>query len=180
MRKGTPYQQLGRKLGEIRRRLQESLPEVSGAVELESEVLNSYERGEARPSEDVLLLLISHFEIKDDEADELWELAGYNNPSLSTDESGQMPTIVMVPMDNRIIYTDSAQVTINNYGVVMNFMQNGLHNQPAAIARIGMSLEHAKSVLEVLASTIAKAESAKQPKQLPSSLYKKAPKKHKQ
>jgi transcriptional regulator with XRE-family HTH domain len=167
MRRGTPYQQLGRKLHEIRRRLQETLPEASGAVELEAEQLSRFEKGEDRPSEDVLMLLISHFDIPEAEADELWDLAGYDPISSNADAAQGTPTFVMLPMDNRIVYTDSAQVTINNYGVVMNFMQNGFNNQPMAIARIGMSLDHAKSVLEVLKATIAQAESAQTPKILP-------------
>ncbi|MBA2279129.1 helix-turn-helix domain-containing protein [Candidatus Saccharibacteria bacterium] len=171
MRRGhTPYQQFGRRLHDIRLRLQESLPEVSGAVELDSDVLARYERGEDRPSEDVLLLLINHFAIKDEEADELWELAGYTSENHNHhEEAANLPTLMMVPMDNRVIYTDTAHVVINNYGVIMNFMQNGANNQPMAVARVGMSLEHAKSVLEVLATTIAQAESVKTPKQLPES-----------
>jgi transcriptional regulator with XRE-family HTH domain len=168
MRRGfTPYQQLGRKLGEIRRRLQETIPEVSGAVEVETEVLVRYEHGEARPSEDILMMLINHFDITEDEADVLWDLAGYNSPSAHSDDMPNLPTIVMVPMDSRVIYTDSANVTINNFGVVMNFMQTGLNNQPTAITRIGMSLEHAKSVMEVLKTTISQAEAVITPKSLP-------------
>jgi transcriptional regulator with XRE-family HTH domain len=167
MRKGhTPYQQFGQRLQEIRKKFQETLPEVSGAVELESDVLARIERGEERPTEDVLMLLISHFNIKDDEADELWELAGYEN-TRNQSEPTQPPTVFMIPLDNRIVYTDTAHVMINNYGVVINFSQNNGNNQPLAVARVGMSLEHAKSVLEVLATTIAQAEAIKQPKALP-------------
>ncbi len=167
----TPYKKLGHRLQEIRKNLQESLPEVSGAVELESDIIASYERGETRPSEDVLGLLISHFDIQDDEADELYELAGYMQDS-STDISSdltQAPSLVMIPMDNRIIYTDSANVSVNNYGVVMNFTQNGTNNQPLGVARVGMSIEHAKSVLNVLAKTIEQAEKQQAKKQLPKS-----------
>lgn len=165
---GTPYQQLGMRLSAIRHKYQETIHEVSGAVELESDILACFERGEDRPSEDVLDMLISHFNIKDDEADELWDLAGYNSKQ-TYEEPPMIPNLMVVPTDNRVIYSDTANITINNFGVVMNFMQNGLQNQPVAIARVGMSLEHAKSVLEVLSSTIAKAEEAKTPKQLPRS-----------
>lgn len=163
---GTPYQQLGMRLSAIRHNLQETIHEVSGAVELDSDILARFERGEDRPSEDVLDMLISHFNVKDDEADELWDLAGYNSKQ-AYEEPPIIPNLMVVPTDNRIIYSDTANITINNFGVVMNFMQNGLQNQPVAIARVGMSLEHAKSVLEVLSATIAKAEAAKTPKQLP-------------
>jgi hypothetical protein len=48
---------------------------------------------------------------------------------------------------------------VNNYGVVMNFMQGGGPNmQPLAVARVGMSKEHAKSVLDVLKQTLSQSE----------------------
>jgi len=156
-----PYQQLGTRLRQIRTRLHETVTEVSGAVELEADMIDSYERGETRPSEDMLGLLISHFDIKEDEADELYDLAGYSsadNDLNLPDDMPSLPSLVMIPMDNRVIYTDSANVSVNNYGVVMSFTQNGPNNQPMGIARVGMSIEHAKSVLNVLATTIAQAE----------------------
>lgn len=168
-----PYHQLGSKLRQIRKGLNETVTEVSGAVELEADMIDSYERGEMRPSEDVLALLISHFDIKDEEADELYDLAGYgqNDPgSHLHDDLPMPPSLVMIPMDNRIIYTDSANVSVNNYGVVISFTQNGPNNQPASVARVGMSIEHAKSVLKVLTATIAQAEKqqgSRNQKQLP-------------
>lgn len=156
-----PFQQLGRRLREIRTSLHETITEVSGAVELEADIIDSYERGETRPSEDVLGLLINHFDVKDEEAEELYELAGYlsgNDADLSMPDAQHAPTLVMIPMDNRIIYTDSANVSVNNYGVIMSFTQNGPNNQPVGVARVGMSIEHAKSVLDVLSKTIAQAE----------------------
>jgi len=176
-RGATPYQKLGKVLSDIRRRLKESLDEVSGAVELEADAVSRFERGEERPSEDILSLLINHFDVRDDEADKLWELAGYDkHDHEETDGSfGTAPqntqTIMMLPFDARIVYTDTAHVMINNYGVIMNFMQGGgPNNQPLAVARVGMSLEHAKSVLDVLQKTIAQAdaEAGKTTKHLPS------------
>lgn len=166
-----PYKQFGEKLQKIRKNSRESLPEVSGAVELESDIIERYERGETRPSEDVLDLLIRHFDLEDDEADELWNLAGYTggNPGYTpiSNDIANVPNLMVIPMDNRIVYTDTANVTINNYGVVINFMQNNVSNQPSSIARVGMSIEHAKSVLEVLTKTINQAENSQKPKQLP-------------
>ncbi|MCA9348118.1 helix-turn-helix domain-containing protein, partial [Candidatus Saccharibacteria bacterium] len=74
-----PYTKLGQRLSSLRQKLNETIPDVSGAVELDNDIIASYENGERRPSEDVLEMLISHFDIKGEEADELWELAGYNN-----------------------------------------------------------------------------------------------------
>lgn len=167
-----PFRRLGERLARIRKEVHESIPEVSGAVELESDMIAAYERGESRPSEDVLDLLITHFGISSEEADELWELAGYSQHV--SDEPQQSPHMIIVPVDNRIVYTDTANVTVNNYGVVMSFMQNSPTGQTVGVARVGMSMEHAKSVLDVLAKTIKQAEAAAQPKQLPAPRSKKS------
>jgi hypothetical protein len=48
---------------------------------------------------------------------------------------------------------------VNNYGVVMNFMQGGSPNSsPSSVARVGMSREHAKSVLKILQTTLSQTE----------------------
>ncbi|MDQ3064687.1 MAG: helix-turn-helix domain-containing protein [bacterium] len=169
MHKGRkPFSQFGNRLQELRRDNQESVFEVAAAVEIDTDTYTRMEQGLDRPSEDILLLLINHFDIKDDEADELWDAAGYNQsvPQSTLPDMTQIPTMVVIPSDNRIIYTDTANVSINNFGVVMNFMQTGAQNHQVSVSRVGMSLEHAKSILEVLSKTISQAESAKKPKQL--------------
>lgn len=165
-----PFEQLGGQLRLLREKHQESLAEVAGAVEIETETLTAIEQGIQRPVEDILLLLISHFGAKEDTATKLWELAGYDQDELpaqttthnniSQDASG----VIVLPGEARIVYTDMVHVMVNNYGVVMNFMQTaGPGSQPLAISRIGMSKEHAQSVLEVLQKTL----SMHQPKTLP-------------
>lgn len=160
-----PFRSLGDQLRSLREARTESLAEVSGAVEIEIETLAAYEKGKSRPEEEILLLLISHFATKDDEATKLWQLAGYDQDQLPAsnmmnDEQGAVqPSVMVMPADARIAYTDMVHVMANNYGVVMNFMQGaGPGNQPLAVARIGMSKEHARSVLEVLQKTLAASE----------------------
>jgi len=162
----TPYKVLGSALKKLREKLRENLAEVSGAVEIDMDMLNSIEQGTVRPSEDILLLLMAHFGIRDDEATKLWTLAGYDHPAASPipniDINSQ--NVMIMPVDTRIVYTDMVNVMVNNYGVIMNFMQSiGPNNQPLAIARVGMSKEHARSVLEVLKQTLEQSE----PKSLP-------------
>lgn len=152
------YKALGRRLKELRSRAKESLAEASGAVEIDVRELANIELGQKLPSEDVLLLLISHFGAQDDEAVRLWEMAGYGSarPS-SSDQTAASPA--MVPTDNRILFTDIVDVTVSNYGVVMNFMQNGVGGSaPVHVARVGMSREHAKSVMEILRATLTQIE----------------------
>lgn len=163
-----PYKTLGARLKGMREKLRESLAEVSGAVEIELDALTEIEQGTHRPSEDILLLLISHFALKEDEATKLWELAGYEKiddaTAMSIDESGDVRNSVMVmPVDVRIAYTDMAHVVANQHGVVVNFMQtNGPGNQPLVVSRLGMSREHAKSLMELLQRTLAGVEQPQQ------------------
>jgi transcriptional regulator with XRE-family HTH domain len=160
-RKSSPYKPLGRKLKTLRDRAGETLAEASGAVEVDVRQLASYELGHSRPTEEVLLLLVSHFGVNEDEAIRLWELAGFG---LDKVPSQQMSSIqpegqVLATSDERILFTDIVDVVVNNYGVVMNFMQGtGPGSKPISVARVGMSREHAKSILHILQVTLAQTE----------------------
>src|SRR5256885_14163047 len=107
--KDIPFRTLGRQLKALRNRANESLAEASGAVEIEAEILASYELGQSRPSEDVLLLLISHFGAKDDEAVRLWEMAGYGMDKIpvthNANEEIQI-TPVNHSLEPRILFPD--------------------------------------------------------------------------
>jgi len=159
--KESPYRALGRQLKALRNRANESIAEASGAVEIDAEALASYELGKHRPSEDVLLLLISHFGAKDDEAVRLWEMAGYGMDKIPATHNANedLLTSSSTSAEPRILFTDIVDVTVNNYGVVMNFMQGATPNaKPISVSRVGMSREHAKSVLEILKLTIEQTE----------------------
>jgi transcriptional regulator with XRE-family HTH domain len=167
--KNTPYEKFGEQLRKIRLDAKESIAEVSGAVEVDVKDLSRIESGNIQPTEDILLLLISHFALKEDEALRIWELAGYSQDktgvtSLLANDNGIAQTAYVSPVDVKIVYTDMVHVNANRYGVVLNFLQSiGANNQPMAIARVGMSHEHAKSLLEVLHQTLKLAD--KQPPQ---------------
>lgn len=157
----SPYRPLGIRLKALRDKAKESLAEASGAVEIDVGQLASFELGKARPSEDILLLLISHFGALDDEAVRLWELAGYaNKKTIQAETSNNTAYSVETPRsENRILFTDIVDVTVNNYGVVMTFMQGaGSDMKQSAVARVGMSREHAKSVLHILQLTLQQTE----------------------
>lgn len=166
--KQFPYKSLGVRLKHLREKQRRSLAEVSGAVEIEIGSLKDIEQGLERPSEDILMLLASYFGLKDDEATMLWELAGYSNDQTHADaRTGEAAQQVLVmPLDVRIMYADMFHVALNDYGVMMNFMQSaGPNSQPLAVARLGMSREHALKVLELLQQTLINPE---KPKLLPS------------
>jgi transcriptional regulator with XRE-family HTH domain len=155
------YKQLGKKLKELRSRANESLAETSGAVEIDVREMAAIELGQARPSEEILLLLISHFGAKDEEAIKLWELAGYGLGKIPVAHLSSSDLILSEPAvksEKRILFTDVVDVVVNNYGVVMNFMQNNGSKAPQPVARVGMSREHAKSVLKILQITLSQTE----------------------
>src|SRR5437868_3539314 len=114
----SPYKTLGRYLKDLRVRANESLAEASGAVEIDVRELAGFELGKARPTEDVLLLLISHFGAKDDEAIRLWEMAGYSMEKIPASHAINEPHVAEVSQsDNRILFTDVVDIVVNNYGV---------------------------------------------------------------
>jgi transcriptional regulator with XRE-family HTH domain len=169
-----PYQSFGEVLKHLRAKAAKTSAEVSSAVEIDESRLQKYEAGEQRPTEDILLLLIQHFDLPDEQASELWKLAGYSGEPtedlyfMNDDDGGaQQMTVGVSAHDARIVYTDMIQVMVNNYGVIINFMQGaGPASQPLAVSRVGMSKEHARSVLEVLQKTLDQAENPPAQKQL--------------
>lgn len=136
----------------MREKRQATLAEVSGAVEIDTEALVDIEKGAQRPGEDILMLLISYFSVKEDDAVKIWELAGYDNHAdmPASKEEALQPVLVM-PMDARIVYTDMAHVANNQYGLTINFLQSdGIGDKPLAVSRVGMSREHALKLVKVL------------------------------
>jgi transcriptional regulator with XRE-family HTH domain len=171
--KPIPYETLGSQLRHLRERNRESVAEVSGAVEIDELELSKIESGSERPSEDILLLLISHFAVEDDKAAELWQLAGYDHEDEQEREhepvqnTRQQSQTLMVMIDPRVMYSDSVEVVTNSKGVVLNFSQNaGQNGQPLTISRIGMSHDQAKMVMGVLHQALYDFENGRGRKQL--------------
>lgn len=189
-KESTPFFKLGDLLRKLRKAAQHSHEDVSGAVEIEVEHLRSIEEGLNRPSEEVLLMLIQHLRASDQQAERLWQLAGYaGDPdmddflagSLEDDEEHHveglpdglkhLPNVISMGIqvsDPRIVYTDLAKVEINDFGVVMNFHQLGgaPDAKPLAVAKVGMSREHAEKIISLLQNTLAQYDKQRQ-KSLP-------------
>lgn len=157
-----PFKELGVALRAFRVAADETVQNVSDAVEIQDDRYSNIEEGAELPPQDVLELLISHFNLRDQEAARLWELAGYEFEqgkgtkegvfmSTGDDDQKKKEIRIVVPPDSQILYTDMVQLMSNQYGVILNFIQGvGSGNQATVVARLGMSKEHAKSLLEVL------------------------------
>jgi len=174
MNTSMPYEILGTQLKHLRERNRESVAEVSGAVEIDEDELSKIESGTDRPTEDILLLLISHFAVEDDKAAELWQLAGYDRREDEFEhehehdsQQGNRSQTLMVMIDPRVMYSDSVEVIANSKGVVVNFAQAaGQNGQPLTFARIGMSHEQAKLVMGVLHQALYDFENHRHTKRL--------------
>lgn len=169
-----PFLALGRHLKYVREQARQSLSEVSGAVEIDEQVLVRIEAGEERPAEEILLLLISHFGVADQEAVQLWELADYEGelpeqikPETSIPTGGK-PVVMLLALDMRTVYSDGLDIHCSDAGMTLNFMQTaGRQAQPAPVARIGMSYEQAQRVLISLETALLKAKYLRGPRALP-------------
>jgi len=170
-----PFLDLGGTLKRIRQQQKETLAEAAGAVELAEEDLLRIEQGYDRPSEEILMLLIKHFSMLEDEAVRLWELAGYDQGEAEEDTSDNpnaTKSIVMtIAMDPRVMYSDSVHISGNPNGLVFTFLQPGGGQLPALpVSRIGMSRDQAKKMLELLKDTLEQLDKATpSPKHLPPS-----------
>jgi transcriptional regulator with XRE-family HTH domain len=168
----APYKTLGKHLKYVREQSHQSLAEVSGAVEIDEESLARIEAGEERPAEDILLLLISHFEGHETEALQLWELADYGTEvpeQIKTDVElpvNQKSVVMLLAMDMRTLYSDGLDITLNPAGLTLNFTQAG-NKQAMPVARVGMSLEQAEAVARSLQQAIMQARYMQSPRQLP-------------
>lgn len=167
-----PFKKLGERLKNIRQKLHESVAEVSGAVEIDEPVLQRIEQGTERPTEDILMLLISHFGMQDDEAAGLWQLAGYDQPRdhhHDNDDNNGKATILVMAVDPRVIYSDGVSVSANKNGVVISFAQSNGSPNPLVTAKVGMSREQAQNVITSLQLALENSE----PRQLPEGSKKK-------
>lgn len=171
----TPFKMLGDHLKYLREQLKESLMEVSGAVEIETNELQRIEQGVERPSEDILLLLIQHYNMQDQEAVQLWELAGYDGDSSPHRQKAEskMPLphdkqmVMLLAMDMRTMYSDGVDININQAGLTLNFTQTSTDNQQVPVGRIGMSYEQATQVMKTLEQALLRAKYLTHQKHLP-------------
>jgi transcriptional regulator with XRE-family HTH domain len=169
----APYTTLGKHLKYVREQSQQSLAEVSGAVEIDEHTLERIESGAERPSEDILLLLISHFGVQDQEAVQLWELANYDGemPEQIKIEGdvrlGGKPVVMLMALDMRTIYSDGLDINCGKTGLTMNFTQLADGNKTNPVARVGMSYDQAEIVLQNLQKALLHVKYASGPRALP-------------
>lgn len=167
MKEVRPYRTFGLRLKKLREQANQSLSEVSGAVEIEPKLLEQFELGYELPDEDILMTLISYFGVSDIESFKILELAGYGlNTNIDNKFEEQLIKQVMMvfPIDNRVAYADNTVVEANKNGVVLNFL---LGNNNQIVTRVGMSNDTAHQLIILLVDQLKKAQQPKVIKALP-------------
>jgi hypothetical protein len=154
-----PYKTLGTHLKFVREQKNETLAEASGAVEIDLETLERIEAGTERPSEDILMLLINHFDLQDQEAVQLWESAGYDSNDgrrKAAQEVAEKAAVIVVTMDNRVGYSDGLVVDASQAGLVLNFTQgDAAKGEQTPVSKIGVSYEQAAQIIKTLQYAVA-------------------------
>lgn len=167
-----PYVNLGMHLKTVRERARRSLAEVSGAVEIEENYLKLIEEGLKRPEEEVMLLLISYFNMADKEALSIWKLAKYDSDLAEHLDLGAngvddqvmqqlmsaKPMVMLLSMDVRTMYSDGVEVGWNEAGLTINFTQTSTKGPGLSIAKVGMSYKQAENVMMCLERALLHAK----------------------
>ena len=172
-----PFKAVGDRLKFLREQWQQTIREVSDTLEIDEGTLRSIESGQTLPDIDVLDMLISHFLLTDDQADDLRQLVdntlGKKAPDLGLlpmglDENLAKQIVMLMPSDNKVVYTDGMNANVNDHGVILQFMQQTPSSQqPAVVSRVGMSREHAEKIINVLKHTLDEYDRNKKQKLLP-------------
>ncbi len=169
------YVALGARLKFLREQWQQSVHDVCSTLEIDEKMLRAFEAGKVAPPLEVLDMLISHFLLTEDQAQDLRELAedqreeAEGSIASSVEDMLTKQLVMFMPVDTRVVYTDSMQATITDSGVVLQFMQQTGQGQSVPISRVGMSRQHAERVIEVLQNSLKHHDQHGHQKQLPSS-----------
>lgn len=161
MKEVRPYKVLGLRLKQLREQAKQSLIEVSGAVEIDPKLLEQFEAGYKLPDEDILMTMMSFLKVPESESFKLLELAGYNidsNSNVKIDDQLLKQVMMVIPIDNRVAYSDRAVIEANKNGVVLNFL---VGDSGQVVSRIGMSNDTAQQIVLTLISQLKNAQNPK-------------------
>jgi DNA-binding XRE family transcriptional regulator len=167
--KNSQYKAFGDRIKFLREQWQQTLRDVCYTLEIDEKTLRALESGKMAPSPDLMDMIISHFLLTEDQAQDLRDLIDDGKdidlgvPS-SVEDMLAKQLVMFMPLDNKVIYTDSMQATVNDNGVVLQFMQQTGNNQPVAVSRVGMSRMHAERVIKVLQDTLKQHDQHNQKK----------------
>lgn len=161
------YVNLGLKIREARKSTGHTLAFLANKIGIDNSHLSMIETGLRRPSENILQIIADQYSL---DFQQLRVLADYeeNNTANRREEvkiveSNQEVVAkdiqIRVPDTLQVLYSDSAFITSGPYGLVFDFAQKlGSTTNENVVARIGLSVQHAKAFLKILSQKILDAE----------------------
>jgi DNA-binding XRE family transcriptional regulator len=168
-----PHKALGEKIKHLREKWKQSVDEVSTTLEIDETELKQIESGKILPNDNMLDMIINHFLLSEEHAMELRAMAALQHETThdgllnGSIEDVLMKQVVMyLPVDNRVVYTDSMNATVNKHGMVLQFMQSQ-NGKNMTVSQVGMSREHAERMLKVIKTTLEKYDKSQETKLLP-------------
>jgi uncharacterized protein YciU (UPF0263 family) len=173
-----PYRAFGAKIKHFRQQWKQSVSDVSGTLEIDEVFLKEIESGKTLPTENQMDMIINHFLLTKEQADELRNLAHMHSDQSAEQLIGGVEDMLMkqlvmyMPIEQKVVYTDGMNVTVNRHGVVLQFTQNSGTNtkvKPNIVCQVGMSREHAEKVVDVLKKTLTDHDKNQKTKHLPPS-----------
>ncbi|MYB40017.1 helix-turn-helix transcriptional regulator [Candidatus Saccharibacteria bacterium] len=170
MSESKKFEDFGVQLRKIRLDANKTIDDVSGAVELPTAKLELIEMGRVRPKEELIYLLANYFNLSFSKVQHLLRLAGYkkrkagnaksefqslfsNLPGSKNYDSQQLFVAISDLSEEKTVYTNETSVNVSKSGVVIEFLQSAAinrDNQPRTIAKVGMSIEHAYQLRDIL------------------------------
>lgn len=141
----------------------ETINDVSEAIEVDKATIGKVEAGLQRPSIELIELLARHFTLREQEVKRLWKLAGHEQDDFAINLDPHDIDLSKLEKDFEVMfapvfYTDMVNVVSNQYGITINFIQgNGGQEKPVVVSRVGMSHKHAESIIKVLQESLRRA-----------------------
>jgi transcriptional regulator with XRE-family HTH domain len=166
---------LGKEIRKLRKETGQSLIKVSGSLNIERSHLNKIELGAYKPSLELLNRILDHFSVEGIKANQLRDLLQHGqvermvvegierkdnkHMNQAVKKPEQVAQISIDPAANPVLFSDSILVSSSDYGLVLDVAQKvGNGPQHHIVARIGISFDHAKKLLEVISDHIQKYE----------------------
>ena len=112
-------------------------------------------------------VLALHYSLREPEAQRLLELAGHEPQPFDLELDAANLDLGILSKDMEMLfapvfYTDMVNVAVTDFGITINFIQSGSENEkPVIVSRVGMSHEHAQSIVTVIKEALKESSRKK-------------------
>jgi transcriptional regulator with XRE-family HTH domain len=173
-------EKFGNKLSELRKRRNLNITQASKKIGVSHSYISKLEGGKVRPSILILKKITKSFQLSLQAQAELYSLAGQigilgeksiqttsvkqvisDAKVISANDSvvSQKSKIVEIPKGMPAVYSDSAFITTNKFGAMIDFAQNVVATSTQiVVSRVGLSLKHAEELAKMILKQVEKAK----------------------